>query len=164
MLCTKHRIPKDLIHLVCNLIIPYNKRGWVGGDVWRWLCSQKISAHVDGGPSRGSSMRRPGSEDPPLAWEELHMFFIMLIIYSPCLACNSSAHWSSILAKSSCQGRELRMQRAVSQWGEYLQNPNVHWASKLVKTKEKCWTSVMGVGQGKVNWGTDFNLSVSLSL
>ena len=25
---------------------------------------RKISAHVDGGPSGGSSVRRPGSEDP----------------------------------------------------------------------------------------------------
>jgi hypothetical protein len=27
-------------------------------------CAGKISAHVDGGPSGGSSMRRPRSEDP----------------------------------------------------------------------------------------------------
>ena len=39
----------------------------VGGDVWRWLCRhlrRKISAHVDGGPSVGSRVPRPGSEDP----------------------------------------------------------------------------------------------------
>ena len=37
--------------------------GGVGGDVWRWLCRNvhwKISAGVDGAPSRGTS----GSKDP----------------------------------------------------------------------------------------------------
>ena len=28
------------------------------------MCAWKISASVDGGPSGGSRMRRPGSEDP----------------------------------------------------------------------------------------------------
>ena len=40
-------------------------RGW--GDVWRWHSRhvrRKISAHVNGGPSGGSSVRRAGSEDP----------------------------------------------------------------------------------------------------
>ena len=39
----------------------------VGGDVWRWLyrhVCRKISAHIDGGLSGGSSVRRPGSNDP----------------------------------------------------------------------------------------------------
>ena len=39
----------------------------VGGDFWRWLCRhvwRKISASVAGGPSGGSCVRRPGSEDP----------------------------------------------------------------------------------------------------
>ena len=87
-----------------------------------------------------------------------------MIIYSPCLSCTRSAHWLSILKKSPCHGRELRMQRAVSLLGAYRQNPNVHCASKLVRTNEKCWTWVIMVGQGKVNWGTDFNLSASFSL
>jgi hypothetical protein len=36
--------------------------------VWR-----KISAHVDGGPSGGSSVRRPGSEDPIGMSEKFYM-------------------------------------------------------------------------------------------
>ena len=28
------------------------------------MCAEKISASVDGGPSGGSHVRRPGSEDP----------------------------------------------------------------------------------------------------
>ena len=35
----------------------------VEGYIWRWLC-RKISTHVDWGPSGGSSVRKPGSEDP----------------------------------------------------------------------------------------------------
>ena len=44
----------------------YNFWG-IGGDVWRWLCRhmhRKNSTGVDGRLSGGSSMRRPGSEDP----------------------------------------------------------------------------------------------------
>ena len=39
----------------------------VGGHVWRWLCRRVrrfFFAGVDRGPNGGSSLRRPGSEDP----------------------------------------------------------------------------------------------------
>ena len=39
----------------------------VGGDVWRWLCRhvrRKISAHVDGGTSERSSVRRRWARTP----------------------------------------------------------------------------------------------------
>ena len=80
------------------------------------------------------------------------------------VAVTSSAHWFSSLKKTSCQGRQERKQRAVSELGAYLQNPKVHWASRLVRTNEKCWTAVTLVGQGNVNCGTERNRSASLSL
>jgi hypothetical protein len=39
---------------------------------------RKISAHVDGGPSGASSMRRPGSEDPH--WRERKFAFSLGLI------------------------------------------------------------------------------------
>ena len=35
-----------------------------------------ISSHVDGGPSRGSWVRRPGSEDPHRREQNLYGFFV----------------------------------------------------------------------------------------
>ena len=46
----------------------------VGGDLWRWLCRHvhlKISTHVDGGPSGGSRVPRPGERGPTSAWAEI---------------------------------------------------------------------------------------------
>ena len=67
----------------------------VGGDVWRWLCRhifRKISAHVDGGASIGSSARTSRSKDPhgrerkfskvvKLLWENIQ--FSQLYLYQP---------------------------------------------------------------------------------
>ena len=53
---------------------------------------RKISAHVDGGMSGGSSVRRPGSEDPHWReWNSKITLFILtvaqLIIYSTVQCC-----------------------------------------------------------------------------
>ena len=62
--CSGHSAFCSMI-LFCNL--------GVGGDVW--FCRNvlpTISAHVDGGVSRGSRMCRPGSEDPH--WRRAEIF------------------------------------------------------------------------------------------
>ena len=63
-----------LCSLVCSSFVSFFPsrvlKLWIWllrGDVWRWLYRQmhrKISTHVAGGPSGGSNMCRPGSEDP----------------------------------------------------------------------------------------------------
>ena len=40
----------------------------------------KISAGVDGGLSGGSSVRRPGSEDPLLATAEINLFLVLVVV------------------------------------------------------------------------------------
>ena len=75
----------------------------VGGDFWRWLCRhvrRKISAHIDGGPSRGSSMRRPRSEDPHRRERKF------LDISSPSITCSLSSNFKALfimLSKGWCQ-------------------------------------------------------------
>ena len=56
---------------ISKIVLGFRNFGYeflgVGGHIWRWLCRhvrQQISAHVDGGPSGGASMCRPGSKDP----------------------------------------------------------------------------------------------------
>ena len=43
-------------------------------------CAPEISAHVDGGPSGGSRVRRPGSEDPHWRHRKLYVFMSEILL------------------------------------------------------------------------------------
>ena len=67
----------------------------VGGDFWRWLCRQlrrNISAHVDGGASGRSSVRKPGSEDPHWRdWKFCKLIFVSSL--KPCISSPYGKCW-----------------------------------------------------------------------
>ena len=53
------RILKLCVRPYVTKVLRFQKQRWLCRQVWR-----KISCHVDGGPSGGSSLPRPGSRDP----------------------------------------------------------------------------------------------------